>query len=227
MLSFDWMEIGYLKDQYFCCKIVWKYWKGRKHFFFIWLLVQTPTFLGSEWGIRIYFLSQKMATQQGKNLISHCDIGLFAFWHNQFFSWDIEQSPLFKDQKNDDPTRVKGENKCKSTGWTVKSRPHQIVELQTFLILVLIKWYNSFLILVVFICPSSTFGCEAFIYTYFPLNVLLCLWLPKSFVNADQNSPRIPMPSAYRIVASLNARYWLGNQLLVKRAKNIKDQKSP
>ena len=70
-------------------------------------------------------MSLKMATQQGKNLISHVILAFLLFWHNQFFSRDIEQSPLFKDQKNDDPTRVKGENKCKSTGWTVKSRPHQ------------------------------------------------------------------------------------------------------
>ena len=173
----------------------------RKKAFLLYMTSCSNTNIFGKWVSEGYILSEsENGHTTGEKSHITCDIGLFAFWHNQFFSWDIEQSPLFKDQKNDDPTRVKGENKCKSTGWTVKSRPHQIVEFQTFFILVLIKCYNSFLILVSFICPSGTFGCEAFIYTYFPLNVLLCLWLPKSFVNADQNSSRIPLPSAYIIL---------------------------
>ena len=152
----------------------------------------------SEWGIYTFWVG-KWPHNRGK-ISYHMWYWPFRFLAQPIFQlryWAV--SPLQR-PKNDDPTRVKGENKCKSTGWTVKSRPHQIVKFQTFFILVLIKCYNSFLILVSFICPSGTFGCEAFIYTYFPLNVLLCLWLPKSFVNADQNSPRILLPSAYIIL---------------------------
>ena len=173
----------------------------RKKAFLLYMTSCSNTNIFGKWVSEGYILSEsENGHTTGEKSHITCDIGLFAFLAQPIFQlryWAV--SPLQR-PKNDDPTRVKGENKCKSTGWTVKSRPHQIVEFQTFFILVLIKCYSSFLILVSFICPSGTFGCEAFIYTYFPLNVLLCLWLPKSFVNADQNSPRIPMPSAYIIL---------------------------
>lgn len=89
-----------------------------------------------KWVSEGYILSEsENGLTTGKNLIS-----LFGKTN---FSAEILSS-LSSSKTNDDPTRVKAENKCKSTGWTVKSRPHQIVEVQSFLILVLIKWYNSF-----------------------------------------------------------------------------------
>ena len=115
--------------------------KEEKHFFFIWLLVQTPTFLGSEWVRDTYYTFWVRKWPHNRGKISYH----MWYWPFRFFLaepifqlryWAV--SPLQR-PKNDDPTRVKAENKCESTGWTVKSRPHQIVECQTFLILIFEK----------------------------------------------------------------------------------------